>query len=103
MIKKVLFTLCVLLTASLACAQTPNFDYPYFLPATSGYIAIDNAYDIPELGDWDADGSLDMLLGVFYNGNVRYYHNSAPAGQTPTFSTFTLLQADGVNISVTYG
>jgi hypothetical protein len=101
---KFFINLCLgLLLAAATWAQTPNFDYPYVLPATTGYIAIDNVCEIPEMGDWDADGSIDMLLGVFYDGNIRYYHNSAPAGQIPVFNSYSLLQADGVNIAVSYG
>jgi hypothetical protein len=92
-----------LLLAAATWAQIPNFDYPYLLPAATGYIAIDNACEIPEMGDWDGDGSIDLLLGVFYDGNIRYYHNSAPAGQTPVFNSYSMLRADGVNLSVTYG
>jgi hypothetical protein len=103
MFSKLLCVLGVLLIAAVAWAQVPNFDYPYFLSNPSGYIVAGNVYDIPEMGDWDADGSIDMLVGVFFNGNIQYYHNSAPAGQTPVFGAFSLLQADGADISVTYG
>lgn len=99
--------LCVLacsLLAVAAWAQAPNYDYPYFVSNSEGMIVSGNqVYDIPTFGDWDCDGSQDLMVGVFYNGNIWYYHNTAAAGQPPVFASHTILQADGVNISVTYG
>ena len=60
-------------------------------------------YDIPTFGDWDCDGSQDLMVGVFYSGNIWYYHNTAAAGQPPVFEAHSMVQADGANIQVTYG
>jgi len=93
--------ICLLFT-SVIWAQTPNFDYPYWLEAPEGIIVQDNYYDIPEFGDWDDDGDLDMMLGVFYSGNIFYYENISTTTE-PEFADHVVVQADGANISVTYG
>jgi hypothetical protein len=100
--------LIVLLTAILlfccsAFAQTPNFDYPYMLTDANGYLVEDNIYDAPEFGDWDDDGDLDLMVGVFYDGNIWYYENVAGPGVEPVYETYTELTANGLPISVTYG
>lgn len=99
-------TLCVLtlvLIAGVAWAQAPNFDYPYLMSCPEGLIVENNYYDIPTFGDWDDDGDQDMMVGVFYSGNIFYYENTAVSGTPPVFANHTVLQADGVNIQVTYG
>ena len=81
---------------------------PTFSPAelitwgSSQIIMTDNNGVIPNVGDWDHDGVKDLLVGTFYNGNVYYYHNTG-TNENPVFPTRTMLQAGGVNISVTYG
>jgi 2',3'-cyclic-nucleotide 2'-phosphodiesterase (5'-nucleotidase family) len=97
-----IFGVCLLLAVT-ARAQTPNFDYGYFVSNAAGYIVNGNVYDIPTFGDWDQDGDQDLMVGVFFNGNIYYYQNTAGPNNTPVFAPYTILQADGVNISVTYG
>jgi hypothetical protein len=98
--------LCIclgLLLAAASWAQSPNYDYPYFVNSAEGIIVNGNVYDIPTFGDWDCDGDQDLMVGVFYNGNIWYYQNTAGAGQPPVLAAHTMVQADGSNISVTYG
>lgn len=103
MYRKAFFTVILLSVSFLAFGEAPDFDFPYFISNESGYIVSDNVYDIPHAGDWDADGDIDLLVGVFYSGNIQYYENTAGAGVEPEFDDFVLLQADGSNIQVTYG
>ncbi len=92
----------LVLIAAFAYAQAPNFDYPFMMTNSAGYIVDNNVYDIPTFGDWDDDGDMDMMVGVFYNGNIFYYQNIS-TGVTPEFAAYSMVQADGVNITVTYG
>ncbi|MBU0520253.1 hypothetical protein KKA00_04665 [bacterium] len=100
--RTILCLLTCLLLATAVWAQAPNFDYPYWLEAPEGIIVQDNYYCIPEFGDWDDDNDLDMMLGVFYSGNIFYYENVSTT-VTPEFANHVVLQADGANIAVTYG
>ncbi len=100
---RMLTCLCVcLLFAAAAWAQAPNFDYAYFVTNDDGYIVQGNVYDAPEFGDWDDDGDLDLMVGVFYNGNIFYYENIS-TGVEPVFASRDTIEADGSPISVTYG
>ena len=92
----------LLLTMSTAWAQTPNFDYGYFMTDSESYIVIGNVYVIPHMGDWDDDGDDDLMVGVFFDGNIQYYENVS-TGIEPEFASYELLQADGSPISVSYG
>ncbi len=102
--KRIILCLAVCaLLAVAAWAQAPNFDYYYYVTSDAGYIVNGNVYDIPTFGDWDDDGDQDLMVGVFFNGNVYYYANFAGAGNPPEFADYVVLQADGINISVSYG
>ncbi|MHC4800472.1 MAG: hypothetical protein ACYTF1_27865 [Planctomycetota bacterium] len=95
------FVVCFLF-AIAAWAQTPNFDYPYLMENDEGRIVEGNVYDIPEFGDWDDDGDTDMMVGVFFNGNIYYYENIS-TGIEPEFADHEEVTADGSPISVSYG
>ena len=94
--------LCILLVAAAWAQETPNYDYGYFVTSEQGYIVGDNVYDAPEFGDWDDDGDLDMMVGVFYTGSVLYYENIS-TGVIPEFGPEITVTADGSPISVSYG
>ena len=93
---------CFLLAMAAWAKETPNYDYGYFVTNEQGYIVEGNVYDAPEFGDWDDDGDQDMMVGVFYYGNIYYYENTS-TGVEPEFGNYTQVTADGSPISVTYG
>ncbi|TKJ40639.1 hypothetical protein CEE37_06660 [candidate division LCP-89 bacterium B3_LCP] len=101
--KKLCCLLTVFLFAAATWAQAPNFDYGYLITNDEGYIVEGNVYDAPEFGDWDDDGDQDMMVGVFYNGNIYYYENVALPGIEPEFAPYYEITADGSPISVSYG
>ena len=88
--------------ATAVWAQAPNFDYPYLCTDNTGYIVECNVYTAPEFGDWDDDGDQDLMVGVFYTGNIWYYENVS-TGIEPEFAPYYEIVADGSPISVSYG
>ena len=100
--KKLTCVAVCFLFAITAWAQAPNFDYPFYMQCESGRIVDGNVYDIPECGDWDDDGDTDLMVGVFFSGNIYYYENIS-TGIEPEFADYVVVTADGNPISVTYG
>ena len=95
-----IITACIL---SPAIAQrTSNFSPGQYICAGDVPITGNNAYSAAEVADWNADGMKDLLVGVFYNGNIWLYLNQG-TDDDPVFTEGTLLEADGVPISVGYG
>ena len=96
-------TLASLVIVSLALAQTPVFDDPVTIDA--GGTPINVGYGVnasPFVCDWNGDGRQDLLLGQYNGGKVRFYQNVGTNFE-PVFETFSFLQADGIDISVSYG
>lgn len=62
----------------------------------------DNNYSIPHVCDWNGDGKKDLMVGVFFEGNVYLFLNQG-TDESPVFGEGTLLAADGEPISVGYG
>jgi hypothetical protein len=61
MIRKLQIIFTFLWLAGPAMAQAPNFDYPYLIPISGGYIVPSNDFAIPCVGDWDDDGRKALL------------------------------------------
>ncbi len=95
MILKSTLSLCIGL---LVFAQTPVFLPGVFVNANSTPIDV-GYYGSPFVYDWNGDGLKDLIVGQFTSGNIRYYRNTG-TNANPVFTTFSYLQADGVNISV---
>ena len=91
------------LLAVVAFAQTPVFDAPVAIEANGAPINVGTGGNAsPFLVDWNGDGKQDLLLGQYMYGKVRFYENIG--GDTaPEFGDFAYLQADGSDISLTYG
>ena len=52
--------------------------------------------------DWDGDMLKDLLVGQYSGGKIRFYKNSG-SNIAPVFTTFSYMQADGVDLAVSYG
>ena len=91
------------LLAVVAFAQTPVFDAPVAIEANGVPINVGTGGNAsPFLIDWNGDGKQDLLLGQYMYGKVRFYENIGE-DTAPVFGDSVFLQADGSDISLTYG
>jgi hypothetical protein len=91
------------LLALAAFAQTPVFDAPVAIEANGSPINVGYGGNAsPFVADWNGDGKQDLLLGQFDSGKIRFYENIGE-DSAPVFGDFVYLQADGSDISLTYG
>jgi hypothetical protein len=91
------------LFAVVACAQTPMFDAPVAIEANGSPINVGYGGNAsPFVVDWNGDGKQDLLVGQFDGGKVRFYANIGE-DSAPVFGDFVYLQADGSDISLSYG
>jgi hypothetical protein len=91
------------LLAVVAFAATPVFDAPVAIEANGGPINVGAGGNAsPFLVDWNGDGKQDLLLGQYNGGKVRLYENIGE-DSAPAFGDSVYLQADGSDISLTYG
>jgi len=98
-----LLILSVALLVAVALGQTPVFDDPVALEANGTPINVGTGGNAsPFVTDWDGDGRQDLLLGQYLGGKVRFYPNVG-TNFDPLFADFYYLQADGADISVSYG
>ena len=89
--------------ALAAFAQTPMFDAPVAIEANGTPINVGTGGNAsPFVVDWNGDGKQDLLLGQYDGGKVRFYENVGE-DTAPAFADFVYLQADGSDISLTYG
>jgi hypothetical protein len=93
----------LVLFAVVASAETPVFDAPVAIEANGSPINVGYGGNAsPFVVDWNGDGKQDLLLGQFNGGKVRYYENIGD-NYAPVFGDSAYLQADGSDISLTYG
>jgi hypothetical protein len=91
------------LLAYVALAETPVFDAPVAIEANGVPINVGYGGNAsPFVIDWNGDGKQDLLLGQFDGGKVRYYENIGE-NFAPVFGDSAYIQADGADISLTYG
>ena len=96
-------TIGVILAAALLRAQVPVFDVPVAIEASGTPINVGVGGNAsPFIVDWNGDGRQDLLLGQYDGGKIRFYENVG-TNNNPVFNAFSYLQADGADISLTYG
>lgn len=88
----------LVLFTTLAYAQ---FDAPFIIQANGVNLVADVICD-PVFTDWNGDGLNDLVIGQFTQGKIRFYPNSG-TNQNPVFTSFSYLQADGADITCSYG
>lgn len=87
---------------SMQGAAVPVFEPDYTTSWDDGVIHTDNNGVTPHMVDWDGDGLEDLLVGVYYGGNIYFYRNYGEVGD-PLFLDRVLVEADGTPISLSYG
>ena len=55
---------------------------------------------MPDVGDWNGDGALDLLVGGYITGVFFYYENTAPKNAEPKLTYRGIIQADGKDADV---
>lgn len=94
-------TALVLLLLCGGAFAAPMFDNPTQVYAGGSVIDV-GYYAAPCVADWNGDGLKDLILGEFSLGKIRYYGNE-DSNDSPVFSGYSYLQADGVDITLPYG
>ena len=85
----------------LVSADIPQFHEPVIVQADGVNLDVGIMAD-PFMIDWDGDGLNDLLVGQFSPGKVGFYKNIGTSGN-PVFTFSNFLQADGSDISVSWG
>jgi hypothetical protein len=98
--------LCLLPQTAMADSSqgglVPVFKPEFTINWDGGVIQTDNRGAVPEIVDWNGDGKKDLLVGVFYNGNIFYYQNYG-TNESPVFHDRVMLEADGSTIALSFG
>lgn len=96
------FASVLLLAFTVAClAEIPGFHEPFVIQANGDTLEVASMAD-PFMVDWNGDGLFDLLVGQFVGGKILFYPNSG-SNTDPVFTTGSFLQADGVDITCSYG
>jgi len=93
--------LFALVAGIAAVASPPLYQNGVFVQAGGTDIDV-GYYGSPCVVDWNGDGLKDLIMGIFSYGNIYVYLNSG-TNAAPVFTTYTVLAADGVTISLPYG
>ncbi len=93
--------LCLLFSAILFAAD-PEFGPWQYVEANGTPIELSIGHANPCMVDWDGDMLKDLLVGQYSGGKIRFYKNSG-SNIAPVFTTFSYMQADGVDLAVSYG
>ena len=99
--KEMRYMALLLLIPLLALADLPLFHEPVIVQADGLMLDVGIMAD-PFMIDWDGDGLNDLLVGQYSPGKVSFYKNIGTS-DSPIFTFSNFLQADGSDISVSYG
>jgi hypothetical protein len=91
----------LVLAPAAVLATCPSYGPQVILWAGGSQVDV-GYYAAPCVTDWDGDGVQDLILGVFSYGNIRFYGNSS-TNDSPVFTTFENIKADGSPITLPYG
>ena len=91
-----------LLVSAAALAYTPDYQSPFMVMDSGSPITLSVGHANPLVTDWNGDGLKDLIVGQYSGGKLRYYQNS-DSNDSPMFSGYTYMQADGTDISVSSG
>jgi hypothetical protein len=89
------------MAAGAAIAAEPQFAAPFIVQANGVNLVVELMAD-PFMTDWNGDGLNDLVIGQFTEGRIRFYPNTG-SNADPVFTGFSYLQADGADITTTYG
>jgi len=91
----------VLQAAAALAIEPPEFAAEQLIQADGSDLQVD-AYSVPEVADWDADGLADLIVGEKFStslGKVRIYLNTGTAA-APVYATSFYAQAEGAELTV---
>jgi len=95
------FVLIVLVPVLAGPVLALDFQAPYKINANGSPIRLTVGHANPLVTDWDGDGLKDLIIGQYSGGKMRLYINEG-SNPAPVFGTFTYLQADGTDISLSF-
>ena len=96
------FCLIVVIMLCFSMAVALDYQTPFRINANGSPIELGLGHANPLVTDWSGDGLKDLMVGQYSSAKIRYYINSG-SNEAPLFTTFTYLQADGTDISLSAG
>jgi hypothetical protein len=79
-----------------------DYQSPVMIQAGGSSITLAVGHANPLVFDWNGDGLKDLILGQYSSGKIRLYLNEG-TNSVPVFSSYTFMQADGTDISLSSG
>ena len=85
------------------CQSVSALDYQSPFQIMDGIVPLEISagHGNPLVTDWNGDGLKDLIVGQYGEGKLSYYENKG-SNESPVFNGFSYMQADGIDISVSY-